>query len=78
MRMWFTILILEFPFACMNRKTRYYETLVLGSQWQEYEVRHYYKKDQYPTKFWLNLDFYQQGTIWLKDIRLFGAPAKRD
>ena len=57
--------------------SRYYETLVLGSKWQEYSVRHFFKKEKYPTTFWLNLDFYEPGTIWIKDIRLFKAPAKR-
>ena len=57
--------------------SRYYEASISSSKWQEYEVRHFFKKYRYPTNFWLNLDFYEPGIIWIKDIRLFKAPAKR-
>ncbi len=59
-----------------GKMTRYYDALVLGSQWKEYEVRHYLKKEQYPATFWIDLDFYQAGIIWIKDIQLFYAPIK--
>ena len=60
-----------------GKMSRYYEASISSSKWQEYSVRHFFQKDKYPTDFWLNLDFYEPGTIWIKDIRLFKAPAKR-
>ena len=54
--------------------SQFYQTSVFNPQWQEYEVRHCFRKDKYPTNFWLNLDFYQSGIVWIKNIRLLKAP----
>ena len=59
-----------------GKMSRHYETSIFNSQWQEYEVRHCFRKDKYPTTFWLNLDIYQPGVVWIKNIRLFKASFK--
>ena len=59
-----------------GKTTQYYRAMVLGSEWKRYEVRHYFKKEQYPASFSIDLAFYQAGTIWIQDIELLYAPAK--
>ncbi|OKH22408.1 hypothetical protein NIES593_13130 [Hydrococcus rivularis NIES-593] len=49
---------------------------VLGTEWKEYEVRYYFKKEQNPGKFKINLDFSSSGIAWIKDIWLLQAPVK--
>ena len=53
---------------------RNYGVSVGGYQWREYEVRNYCQSGSFPVQFYLDLDFFEAGTVWLKNISLLKAP----